>query len=102
MIDYYIAHQEDVISKTQFELDKALDRAHILEGYKIVIDNVDEDTSSSKSSKSNLIENQQTHSLKSTARSLSGMEVKFEEESSKSKTVQFFLQIKQKFLNQAY
>ena len=27
---------------TQFELDKALDRAHILEGYKIVIDNVDE------------------------------------------------------------
>ena len=43
MIDYYIAHQEDVISRrTQFELDKALDRAHILEGYKIVIDNVDE------------------------------------------------------------
>ena len=34
-----IAHQEDVISRrTQFELDKALDRAHILEGYKIVID----------------------------------------------------------------
>ena len=33
MIDYYIAHQEDVISRrTQFELDKALDRAHILEG----------------------------------------------------------------------
>ena len=43
MIDYYIAHQEDVISRRpQFELDKALDRAHILEGYKIVIDNADE------------------------------------------------------------
>lgn len=43
MIDYYIAHQEDVITRrTQFELQKALDRAHILEGYKIVIDNVDE------------------------------------------------------------
>lgn len=43
MIDYYIAHQEDVITRrTKFELDKALDRAHILEGYKIVIDNVEE------------------------------------------------------------
>lgn len=43
MIDYYIAHQEDVITRrTQFELDKALQRAHILEGYKVVIDNVDE------------------------------------------------------------
>ena len=43
MIDYYIAHQEDVITRrTKFELQKALDRAHILEGYKIVIDNVDE------------------------------------------------------------
>lgn len=43
MIDYYIAHQEDVITRrTKFELQKALDREHILEGYKIVIDNVDE------------------------------------------------------------
>ena len=43
MINYYIAHQEDVITRrTNFELEKALDRAHILEGYKIVIDNVDE------------------------------------------------------------
>ena len=53
MIDYYIAHQEDVISRrTQFELDKALDRAHILEGYKIVIDNVDEVISIIRASKS--------------------------------------------------
>lgn len=43
MIDYYIAHQEDVITRrTNFELKKALQRAHILEGYKVVIDNVDE------------------------------------------------------------
>lgn len=43
MIDYYIAHQEDVITRrTNFELDKALQRAHILEGYKVVIDNVEE------------------------------------------------------------
>lgn len=43
MIDYYIAHQEDVITRrTKFELQKALDRSHILEGYKIVIDNVEE------------------------------------------------------------
>lgn len=43
MINYYIAHQEDVITRrTKFELNKALDRAHILEGYKIVIDNVEE------------------------------------------------------------
>ncbi len=43
MIDHYIAHQEDVISRrTQFELRKAKERAHILEGYKIVIDFMDE------------------------------------------------------------
>ncbi len=43
MIDYYIAHQEDVIKRrTEFDLKKAQERAHILEGYKIVIDNVEE------------------------------------------------------------
>ncbi len=43
IIDYYIAHQVDVIvRRTRFELRKAKERAHILEGYKIVIDNVDE------------------------------------------------------------
>lgn len=53
LIDHYIAHQEDVITRrTQFELNKALDRAHILEGYKIVIDNVDEVIRIIRSSKS--------------------------------------------------
>ena len=43
MIDYYIAHQEDVIERrTRFELRKAEERAHILEGYKIALDNIDE------------------------------------------------------------
>ena len=43
LIDYYIAHQEDVIvRRTKFELRKAKERAHLLEGYKVVIDNIDE------------------------------------------------------------
>ena len=43
IIDYYIAHQEDVIiRRTKFDLRKAKERAHLLEGYKVVIDNVDE------------------------------------------------------------
>jgi DNA gyrase subunit A len=42
-IDHYIAHQEDVIRRrTRFELDKAEARAHILEGLRIAIDNLDE------------------------------------------------------------
>ena len=43
MIEHYIAHRKDVITRrTQFELDKALARAHILEGLRIAIDNIDE------------------------------------------------------------
>ena len=43
MIDYYVAHQEDVIKRrTEYDLKKAQERAHLLEGYKTVIDNVDE------------------------------------------------------------
>ncbi len=43
MLDYYIAHQEDVIRRrTTYDLNKARERAHILEGYKLVIDNIDE------------------------------------------------------------
>lgn len=43
ILDIYIKHQEQVISRrTKFELDKAITRAHILEGYKIAIDNIDE------------------------------------------------------------
>ena len=43
ILDLYIAHQEQVIiRRTQFELDKAKARAHIYEGYKIALDNIDE------------------------------------------------------------
>lgn len=53
MIDYYIAHQEDVIARrTKYELKKAQERAHILEGYRIVIDNIDEVISIIRASKS--------------------------------------------------
>lgn len=42
-LDVYIDHRKDVIlRRTQFELDKALARAHILEGLKIALDNIDE------------------------------------------------------------
>ena len=43
IIDHYIVHQKEVITRrTKFELDKAEARAHILEGLKIAIDNLDE------------------------------------------------------------
>lgn len=42
-LDYYITHQKDVVTRrTKFELEKAEARAHILEGLKIAIDNLDE------------------------------------------------------------
>ena len=42
-LDCYIDHRKEVIlRRTQFELDKALARAHILEGLKIALDNIDE------------------------------------------------------------
>ena len=42
-LDYYIDHRKDVIlRRTKFELDKAEARAHILEGLKIALDNIDE------------------------------------------------------------
>ena len=42
-LDHYIEHRHEVIvRRTQFDLDKALDREHILEGLKIAVDNIDE------------------------------------------------------------
>ena len=42
-LDHYIDHRKHVIlRRTQFDLDKALARAHILEGLKIALDNIDE------------------------------------------------------------
>jgi DNA gyrase subunit A len=43
MLAHYIAHQEDVIvRRTQYDLRKAEERAHILEGLVIALDNIDE------------------------------------------------------------
>ena len=40
---YYLKHQEDVITRrTQYELDKALAKEHILEGLLIALDHIDE------------------------------------------------------------
>ncbi|MGL5695323.1 MAG: DNA gyrase subunit A [Peptostreptococcaceae bacterium] len=43
MLYYYLEHQKDVVTRrTKFELNKAEARAHILEGLKIALDNIDE------------------------------------------------------------
>ncbi len=43
MLVYYIKHREDVITRrTRFDLKKAQERAHILEGMKIGLDHIDE------------------------------------------------------------
>jgi DNA gyrase subunit A len=42
-LEHYIEHRHEVIvRRTQFQLDKALEREHILEGLKIAVDNIDE------------------------------------------------------------
>ena len=43
IISKYVDYQQEIIiRRTQFELDKAEKRVHILEGYQIVFDNIDE------------------------------------------------------------
>lgn len=43
MIHYYVLHQREIIvRRTQYDLNKAEARAHIVEGLKIAIDNIDE------------------------------------------------------------
>ncbi|MFL5484812.1 MAG: DNA topoisomerase (ATP-hydrolyzing) subunit A, partial [Gemmatimonadaceae bacterium] len=42
VLQHYIEHRHQVVvRRTQFELDKALEREHILEGLKIAVDNID-------------------------------------------------------------
>ncbi|OQA04712.1 MAG: DNA gyrase subunit A [bacterium ADurb.Bin400] len=51
IIAYYIAHRQEVIERrTRYELKKAKDRAHILEGLKIALDHIDEVISTIRSS----------------------------------------------------
>jgi DNA gyrase subunit A len=41
-LEHYIKHRHEVIvRRTQFDLDKALEREHILDGLKIAVDNID-------------------------------------------------------------
>ena len=43
VLQHFIKHRHEVIvRRTQFDLDKALEREHILEGLKIAVDNIDE------------------------------------------------------------
>ncbi len=43
MIHYYVEHQREIIvRRTKYDLDKAEARAHIVEGLRIAIDNIDE------------------------------------------------------------
>ena len=43
MLGHYLKHQEEVITRrTQYELNKAEERAHILQGLLIALDNIDE------------------------------------------------------------
>ena len=42
VLQHYIGHRHEVVvRRTQFDLDKALEREHILEGLKIAVDNID-------------------------------------------------------------
>ena len=51
ILEYYLAHQKDVITRrSRYELGKAKDRAHILEGLKIALDNLDAVISTIRSS----------------------------------------------------
>lgn len=43
ILHYYLEHQKQVVTRrTHYELQKAEDRAHILEGYQIALDHIDE------------------------------------------------------------
>ena len=43
MLEYFIEHRKEVVTRrTRFDLAKAEERAHILEGLKIALDNIDE------------------------------------------------------------
>ncbi len=53
MLTYYLKHQEDVVTRrTRYELNKAEERAHILEGLLIALDHIDEVIQIVRSSKS--------------------------------------------------
>lgn len=53
MLKYYLLHQEEVVTRrTRYDLNKAEERAHILKGLLIALDNIDEVISIIRSSRS--------------------------------------------------
>jgi len=53
ILEHFILHRKDIIKRrTQYDLKKAEDRLHILEGYKIALDNLDEVVALIRKSKS--------------------------------------------------
>jgi DNA gyrase subunit A len=89
MLEYYIKHRHEVITRrTQFDLNKAKDRAHILEGLKKALDNIDAIINTIKKSetteiahsalmgKFKLSERQATAILQMQLRTLAGLERK--------------------------
>ena len=43
LLEHFIAHRKDVVTRrTRYDLRKAEERAHLLEGYRVALDNIDE------------------------------------------------------------
>ncbi|NTW46022.1 MAG: DNA gyrase subunit A [Candidatus Moranbacteria bacterium] len=87
ILEHYVAHREQVVTRrTKYELEKAKDRAHILEGLKKALDHIDEIISTIKKSKTKeeahgnlqknfrLSERQATAILEMRLQTLSGLE----------------------------
>ena len=56
MLEHYLRHQEDVVTRrTKYDLNKAEERAHILQGLLIALDNIDEVIQIIRSSRSTQI-----------------------------------------------
>jgi len=59
MLSYYVQHQKEVvIRRTKYDLNKAEERAHIIEGLKIALDHIDEIINIIRSSKEEAIAKQ--------------------------------------------
>lgn len=98
VLEYFVEHRKDVVTKrTQFELKKAKDRAHILEGLKKALDHIDKIIATIKKSKNKedahkaLVKNfklsdaQATAILEMKLQTLSGLERKKIEDELKEK-----------------
>ncbi len=98
ILEEYVAHRKIVITRrTKFDLDKAKDRAHILEGLKIALDNIDavietikksptkEEAHAALMKKFKLSERQATAILEMRLQTLAGLERKKIEDELKEK-----------------